>query len=497
MHVNKISWSYARDYEHRGGWSVVLPSASVTGRNGTPLFGFRTNVLNDTTLYGLGFQAKNFVNVTTSKIPQTLDVFLQALHDLNNPQLLHSGYMANEDDHILSNYEDLRFKATIMLDQTKCKIFSATINFTLVYTANSYLLRWRKSDIPFCMQPCSRMMDEMNHDKLQRDFREIQGHRRRINQAIENFYRFGTALRVEATFTVSINDEDMHEEYENPLLGIIRAVNTIYGEWADVTIVESARIVRPSVFPGVIKTNSEALCSLIWPILETHLMGNYTNIYQKEMVALIERMLYFNLTGFEKDLGYLHLCIDLTLLAHPMFTACGLKHFYLERGTHKWAIVDLAGLSLISTTTLTTVISVTSLTLTPSPITPIIVISVTSHITIISKYSITNPIIGYPYFPEDLIEVESLGLSKITHPDDPLMYRYNDNPYYGSREQTANPTHTHLVHICMDLMYTDVRDDIDGEERCQIYQEIFADLVYENILPQLARYSKEKISDWM
>ena len=96
-----------------------------------------------------------------------------------------------------------------------------------------------------------------------------------------------------------------------------------------------------------------------------------------------------------------------------------------------------------------------------------------------------------------MIDVDSLALSEITHPDDPLMYRYNGNPYFKNEEQTVNPTHTHLVHICMDLMFTDKRDDIDGEERFQIYQDIFGDLVMENLLPQMKRFSQEKILDWM
>lgn len=147
------------------------------------------------------------------------------------------------------------------------------------------------------------MMDEIDPEKLQKDFIEISGHRRRIGHAMNNFNSFGAALRVEATFTVSINDQDIHNDYENPLLGVLSAANQEYATWADETIVECARIFQPTIFPGVIKTNSEALCSIIWPILETHLSGDYTTIYQKELVALIERMLYYNLTGFEKDLG--------------------------------------------------------------------------------------------------------------------------------------------------------------------------------------------------
>ena len=302
MHVNKISWSYARDYEHRGGRSVVIPSASVTGENGTPFFGFETQQLNDTTLYGLGFQAKNFANVTTSKKPDSLEMFFQKYSDIDNPELHHTSY--TEDEYIISDYEDLRFQITVDLDKIKGRYkFYLKINHHIGYTANTYLLRTSKSDIPFCKQPCARMMNEENPTTLEKTWNEIKRHRRRIGLAVDNFNRFGTSLRLEATFTVSINDQDVHRLYENPLLGVITAVNEEYSKWADDTIVNCARTVQPSIFPGVIKVNSEALCSLIWPIMNTHLNGNYTSVYQKEFVAFIERMLYYNLTGFVKDLG--------------------------------------------------------------------------------------------------------------------------------------------------------------------------------------------------
>lgn len=129
MHVNKISWSHARDYEHRGRRSVVIPPSSVTGENGTPIFGFRTDQLDDTTLYGLGYQAKNFVNVTTSKIPETLETFLNTFADLDNPELLHTGY--NQDDYIASRHEDLRYKMTVKLDKIKSKLLLPSNNLTL------------------------------------------------------------------------------------------------------------------------------------------------------------------------------------------------------------------------------------------------------------------------------------------------------------------------------------------------------------------------------
>jgi hypothetical protein len=93
--------------------------------------------------------------------------------------------------------------------------------------------------------------------------------------------------------------------------------------------------------------------------------------------------------------------------------------------------------------------------------------------------------------------VNNLSLSEISHPNDPLMYRYTGNPYYKDRCQQLHPTHTHLVNICIDLIYTSERDDIDGEEIGDIYEEIFRDIIVENVFPQMMRYSKEKLNDWM
>lgn len=104
--------------------------------------------------------------------------------------------------------------------------------------------------------------------------------------------------------------------------------------------------------------------------------------------------------------------------------------------------------------------------------------------------------IGYPYIPRNYLNVEKLEVDFIPVPENPLQFKYFKNPYYQNKDQEEHPTHLHLMELEESIRYLS-ENVMEKEELYDICKQMFSDICYHHMIPQLVRYSKEKIKPYM
>lgn len=136
--------------------------------------------------------------------------------------------------------------------------------------------------------------------------------------ADNDFSRYGTSLRIEATFLLVWNEKD----HEN--LGVMkskfRLTNKKYSTWAHRIMGEFGRQVPVEVFPRIITANHEILYSIIFNTIMAKRKGATITARQRELVSLIERMILFNITGDNRAIG------------DNAFTKLKIRNGFFERG---------------------------------------------------------------------------------------------------------------------------------------------------------------------
>lgn len=104
--------------------------------------------------------------------------------------------------------------------------------------------------------------------------------------------------------------------------------------------------------------------------------------------------------------------------------------------------------------------------------------------------------IGYPYIPRNYLNIDKLEVDYIPVPENPLQFKYFKNPYYQNKDQEEHPTHLHLMELEESIRY--LKEIVmEKEELYDICKQMFSDICYHHMIPQLVRYSKEKIKPYM
>lgn len=186
-----------------------------------------------------------------------------------------------------------------------------------MYSSLTYLVRTSKTDIPFFANPIRKFLIERDPTKRKELYQKIMSDMGRVNDACMEFKRKGCSLRVEGIFSITLN-ECPHNIDE--MINVTSRLNYVFSEWGRRAVSTCAVAIPNHIYPGIVKANHMRFLAVIHPILKEVLDNNFVSFEQKELLAIIERLMAYNITGDSRNL------IDKT------FTLLGLRIALKERG---------------------------------------------------------------------------------------------------------------------------------------------------------------------
>lgn len=145
--------------------------------------------------------------------------------------------------------------------------------------------------------PITAWFDNNNPKHSERAFKDNQ----KLMRADDDFGRYGTSLRIEASFLLVWNESV--EGNERIVLRKFKETNKKISKWANTIMLEFGREVPVKIFPKIIYVHHETLFSIIFNVIMVKRKGIAVSILQRELIGLIERMIVYNITGDVRKIG--------------------------------------------------------------------------------------------------------------------------------------------------------------------------------------------------